>query len=227
MSGPLRPGTLTEGSVSVPTKQDSSANTNRRRVFFSMPRTPPFAPGHICPMANQQRSGSVSDFLPILNESPPIVPASRDKALVGLVPWYVNPCENMVYICLSAAPGGCASRPIRNGGQDVDRDVLFSMIKRMSTLGRELVAARAGQHKTLRGLAKEAEISPALLSLIERDKHVPGMALVVRLAGLLNVDGDYLCALVGRITPAAEKHLAQIAREDPKFFRSMVDRLRS
>jgi transcriptional regulator with XRE-family HTH domain len=97
----------------------------------------------------------------------------------------------------------------------------------MGTLGQELVAARTGQGKTLRGLAREAGISPALLSLIERDKHVPDKGLVVRLAALLNADGDYLCALVGRITPRAEEHLAQIARDDPEFFRTMVNRLRS
>jgi transcriptional regulator with XRE-family HTH domain len=97
----------------------------------------------------------------------------------------------------------------------------------METLGQHIVAARSRAHKTLRSLAKEAGISPALLSLIERNKHQPYKELVVRLAGLLNADADYLCALVGRITPAAEKHLAELAKGDPQFFRSMVSRLRS
>jgi len=97
----------------------------------------------------------------------------------------------------------------------------------MDKLGREIVAARAKQHKTLRGLAREAGISPALLSLIEHGKHVPDKALVVRLANLLNADSDYLCALIGQITPTAEKHLARIAEVDPSFFRSKVNRLRS
>ncbi len=101
------------------------------------------------------------------------------------------------------------------------------MIKRMKTLGQHIVAERKKQSKTLRKLAAEVNVSPALLSLIERDKHQSSKEVVVRLAMALNSDADRWCALIGKITPDAENQLAKLAENDPVFFRNMVSRLGS
>ena len=104
---------------------------------------------------------------------------------------------------------------------------LFNLIKQMaSSLGKSLHEARRAKKKTLRGLASEIGISAALLSLIEQGKHVPPKELIARLAQHLGGDPTQWCALAGQVTPDAERKLAQIAREDPIFFRSMLDRTR-
>ena len=87
--------------------------------------------------------------------------------------------------------------------------------------------ARKKMHKTLRQTAREVGVSPALLSLIENGLHRPSKELVVNLAVALDGDGDLWCGLLGEITPDAEKRLSSIARDDPAFFRSMVNRLRT
>ena len=68
-------------------------------------------------------------------------------------------------------------------------------------------------------------VSPALLSLIEQGRHMPGKDLIVELAKLYGADADRWCGMVGTITPEAEQSLARVAKEDPQFFRSMVNRL--
>lgn len=96
-----------------------------------------------------------------------------------------------------------------------------------ATLGTEIRKTRTGIHKTLRSTAKEADISAALLSLIETDKHVPPKEVIVRLAYLLDADVDRWCGLAGKITAEAEESLARLARENPEFyryFRTMIDR---
>jgi transcriptional regulator with XRE-family HTH domain len=67
-------------------------------------------------------------------------------------------------------------------------------------------------------------VSPALLSLTEQDKHVPPKELIVKLAQLLGGDADQWCGMAGKITPKAEAHLAKMAKDDPMFFRSMINR---
>ena len=96
-----------------------------------------------------------------------------------------------------------------------------------ATLGTEIRLARREAHKTLRSAAKEADLSAALLSLIERDKHVPPKQVIARLALLLGADPDRWCGLAGKITAEAEESLAKFARENPEFYRflrTMIDR---
>ena len=95
----------------------------------------------------------------------------------------------------------------------------------MKTVGQHIAEARRGQHKTLRSLAKDADVSPALLSMIEHGKQRPSKELIVRLAVLLDGDADMWCGLAGLVTPDAENRLAALAKDDPMFFRNMVARL--
>lgn len=99
-----------------------------------------------------------------------------------------------------------------------------------SELGEQIVKARAGRRKTLRGLAAEVGVSPALLSLVEQGKHEPQRELIVTLATVLGEDADAWCALVGRVRPDVESELARVARDDPagfrSFLRTMPDRAR-
>ena len=87
------------------------------------------------------------------------------------------------------------------------------------TLGQLVVAARRSRRKTLRSLAREVDISAALLSLIERDKHRPPSRVITRLAGALGGDADQWCGLAGRIAPDIEANLAGLAKEDPESYR--------
>jgi transcriptional regulator with XRE-family HTH domain len=104
---------------------------------------------------------------------------------------------------------------------------VFNLIKQMPVaLGKMLHEARRAKKKTLRGLAAEIGISAALLSLIEQGKHVPPKELIVRLAEHLGGDATQWCAIAGQVTPEAERKLAQIARQDPMFFRAMLHRRR-
>lgn len=103
-----------------------------------------------------------------------------------------------------------------------------SIILNMSgSLGQRILQARKAQRRTLRETAKAAMISPALLSLIEQDKHVPSRDVIVRLANLLNGDPDRWCGLAGRVTPELEARLARLANEEPEFFRKLVNKLGS
>ena len=104
---------------------------------------------------------------------------------------------------------------------------MFSNLKHMTRLGEYLYDARAKQKKTLRQVAKEVGASPTLLSFIEHNKHVPNTLLLVRLAEALDCDPDFLCALVGKITPATEDTLASLAKDSPARFRKMINELRS
>lgn len=102
---------------------------------------------------------------------------------------------------------------------------LLNTIQNMVTLGTEILAARKKKRITLRFLANSLKVSPSLLSLIEHDKQKPSKELVVKLASVLESDPDEWCGLAGMITPEAESHFANLAREDPMFFRNMVKRL--
>ena len=95
----------------------------------------------------------------------------------------------------------------------------------MDSLGTRIVGKRREKCDTLRHVAAEAGISPALLSLIERDRHKPSPQIIVRLATVLGGDADEWCGLLGKMTPDTESELARIASKDPVFFRSMVRHL--
>ena len=75
---------------------------------------------------------------------------------------------------------------------------------------------------TLRGTARAADISPSLLSLVEQEKHIPSKKVLVRLAAVLDGDVDVWFGLAGKVTPAVEASLSQVAKEDPQFFRKML-----
>lgn len=96
----------------------------------------------------------------------------------------------------------------------------------MKTLGETIYEARKARRKTLHVLSQEVGVSPALLSLTEQGKHVPPNELIAKLAEALGGDADQWCGLAGKLTPKTEAKLAQIARNDPLFFRSMINRKR-
>lgn len=78
---------------------------------------------------------------------------------------------------------------------------------------------------TLRTLAATVGVSPALLSLIEQNKHVPQADLVCKLATVLGSNPDAWCAMIGRLNPAVESRLVDLARNDPKAFHLFRTRL--
>jgi transcriptional regulator with XRE-family HTH domain len=94
----------------------------------------------------------------------------------------------------------------------------------MLSLGKTISEARKRHRKTLHALSEEVGVSPALLSLTEQDKHVPPKELIVKLATVLGGDADHWCGLAGKVTPSVEKSLAKIAKDDPIFFRSMINK---
>jgi len=96
----------------------------------------------------------------------------------------------------------------------------------MGTLGQAVYEARKRLRRTLHVLSGEIGVSPALLSLIEQDKHVPPNELIVKLAAALGGDADQWCGLAGKLTPDAQSKLAALAKDDPIFFRSMIKRKR-
>jgi transcriptional regulator with XRE-family HTH domain len=91
------------------------------------------------------------------------------------------------------------------------------------TLGDEIRTTRDRAGRTLGQLARALDVSPALLSLVERDRRAPSRDLLVRLARELNADGDYWLGLAGTISPEAEKSLAKLARTEPHFFRRLAE----
>ena len=94
----------------------------------------------------------------------------------------------------------------------------------MLSLGRTISEARKKHRKTLHVLSEEVGVSAGLLSLTEQDKHVPPKELIVKLAAALGGDADRWCGLAGKVTPYVEAKLAEIAKDDPILFRSMIAR---
>jgi transcriptional regulator with XRE-family HTH domain len=92
------------------------------------------------------------------------------------------------------------------------------------SLGKTIHDARRAQKKTLRTVALDLGISASLLSLIEQDKHVPPKQLIAKLADYLRGEADLWCALAGQLSPETEASFAKIARDDPIFFRQMLNR---
>ena len=93
------------------------------------------------------------------------------------------------------------------------------------SLGMRIRSIRLKNQITLRELARRLGISPALQTLIETDRNVPDSELITRIAKELRLDADELCAIAGKITQEMTEKLARIARKDPKFFRTMVNRI--
>lgn len=93
------------------------------------------------------------------------------------------------------------------------------------SLGQLIAEARRRREMTLRTLAATVDVSPALLSLIEQDKHVPQAELVCKLAAVFGSNPDAWCAMIGRLDPGVESQLVDIARNDPKAFHLFRTRL--
>lgn len=89
-------------------------------------------------------------------------------------------------------------------------------------IGQLMKDARMKAQKSLRSFAEELEVSPGLLSLIERDLQPPTKELIVRASSLLGQDADLWCAAAGTITPDAEAALAQLAKTNPTYLRRLV-----
>lgn len=82
---------------------------------------------------------------------------------------------------------------------------------------------------TLRSLAAMVGVSPALVSLIEQNKHQPQPELATKLAIALGADPNRWCAMIGRLEPSVESQLVDLARNDPEafhMFRTLVSRTR-
>jgi transcriptional regulator with XRE-family HTH domain len=92
------------------------------------------------------------------------------------------------------------------------------------TVGAEIRRVRQAQGVTLRALASRLAVSPSLLTLVEQANHVPRIELLVDIAAALDVDADVLCGLAGKLTPRAERALAQLAKTEPALFRSVIER---
>ena len=94
-----------------------------------------------------------------------------------------------------------------------------------SSLGQVVRLQRRKSRLTLRSAAANLDVSPSLLSLIEQDKHVPPADLITKLARMFGGDPDQWCGLAGTLTPGAEASLAEIAKEQPEYFRTMIRRI--
>jgi transcriptional regulator with XRE-family HTH domain len=93
------------------------------------------------------------------------------------------------------------------------------------SLGTVIRSSRQRQQITLRTFAKRLGISPAFQTLIEQDRSMPDAQLIQRIARELELDPDQLCGLAGKLTPQVQKKLSQLARGDPKYFRSMLNKM--
>jgi transcriptional regulator with XRE-family HTH domain len=93
------------------------------------------------------------------------------------------------------------------------------------TLGSVIRDARLNRQITLRAFAKQIGVSPALETQIEKDRTVPSGEVIQRIAAALELDEDALCGLAGKLTASAQRIFSRVARSDPKFFRTMLDRI--
>jgi len=91
------------------------------------------------------------------------------------------------------------------------------------TLGSEIRRTRETAAKTLSQLALTLDVSPAVLSLIERDRRAPSRDLLIRLARELNADEHHWLGLADTISPEVEQSLARLARTEPHFFRRLAN----
>jgi transcriptional regulator with XRE-family HTH domain len=93
------------------------------------------------------------------------------------------------------------------------------------SFGTQIRNERLRKEITLRELARRLKISPAFQTLIETDRSSPDAGLIARIAKELDLDADGLCGLAGKISRETTEKLARVARQDPKFFRTMVNRM--
>lgn len=91
------------------------------------------------------------------------------------------------------------------------------------TLGRCIRNAREAAGKTLKQVAIAVEVSPAVLSLLERDRRPPSRDLLIRLARELDTDEHHWLGMANTISPELEKRLANLARTEPHFFRRLAE----
>jgi transcriptional regulator with XRE-family HTH domain len=98
---------------------------------------------------------------------------------------------------------------------------------RGKSLGNQIRDARIAAEKSLRGLARELELSPSYMNDIEYDRRVPSDEVLRQIAGRLGLDLDKLLAAAGRVGIAKEAE--QYIRETPSagvlFRRVTNDRL--
>jgi transcriptional regulator with XRE-family HTH domain len=81
------------------------------------------------------------------------------------------------------------------------------------TLGQQIRAARVRADQTLRGLARELELSPSYINDIEYDRRVPSDDVLRQIADRLGLNLDELLAAAGRVGIA--KDAEQYIRENP------------
>jgi transcriptional regulator with XRE-family HTH domain len=93
------------------------------------------------------------------------------------------------------------------------------------SFGCRIRASRLNKQVTLRSFAKRLGVAPSHLSNIENGGVIPDADVIRRIATELEEDVDELFALAGKLTPEAIRAFTRTARTDPKFFRSMVERL--
>ncbi len=95
------------------------------------------------------------------------------------------------------------------------------------SLGKRVRDARIEAQQTLRGLARELELSPSYLNDIEFDRRVPSHEVLRQIAGRLGLELDALLAAAGRV--GITKDDEQYIRENPSagvlFRRVANDRL--
>lgn len=95
------------------------------------------------------------------------------------------------------------------------------------SLGKQVRDARVAAGQTLRGLARDLELSPSYLNDIEFDRRVPSTEVLRQIADRLVLDLDALLAAAGRVGIA--KDAEQYIRETPSagvlFRRVTTDRL--
>ena len=95
------------------------------------------------------------------------------------------------------------------------------------SLGKRIRDARIEAQQTLRGLARELELSPSYLNDIEFDRRVPSHEVLRQIAGRLGLELDALLAAAGRV--GITKDDEQYIRENPSagvlFRRVANDRL--
>jgi transcriptional regulator with XRE-family HTH domain len=95
---------------------------------------------------------------------------------------------------------------------------------RGKSLGQQVRDARVAANQTLRGLARDLELSPSYLNDIEFDRRVPSTEVLRRIADRLVLDLDALLAAAGRVGIA--KDAEQYIRETPSagvLFRRVTD----
>lgn len=79
----------------------------------------------------------------------------------------------------------------------------------MITVGQTIRRAREGLALTRQGLAEQAKISISYLYLIETDRRLPSVPILLRLAHLLHLDVDQMLVQVDRVHPDIVAYLNQ------------------